>query len=162
MSVALGGGAPRGTYHARRQTSREAASKPVARAARQAGAAAKAAFLVVAVAACTRLNGRLPVVSFNAATAGSKMLRPEAHASACAVRVLGLTVGPGVSPLDEALQALLALDPEADALTDVRIESRAVTTGLLDRSCVRVRANVVRTVPVVTLPAPAGHHHGAH
>lgn len=87
------------------------------------------------------------------------MLRPDARASVCRTRVLGLPLGPGGAPLDEATHALLALDPEADALTDVRIESCALSAGLFDRSCVSVQANVVRRIPVVNLPMPPGHHH---
>jgi hypothetical protein len=74
------------------------------------------------------------VVSFDTARNGSKMLR-------------------------RAVRGLLDLDPEADALTDVRVESRQMSSGVFDRSCVTVRANLVRQIPVVTLPAPPGHHH---
>jgi hypothetical protein len=102
------------------------------------------------------------VASFDTAAAGEKMLRPNAHASACRTRLLGVTLGAGGSPLDEAIHALLALDAEADALTDVRIDSWATTLGLFDRSCVTVEANVVRQIPVVKLPAPPGHHHEHH
>jgi len=102
------------------------------------------------------------MASFDTAASGQKMLRPDARASACRTRVLGVTAGAGRSPLDEAIHALLALDPEADTLTDVRVESWGTTVGLFDRSCVTVQANVVRQIPVVKLPAPPGHHHEHH
>ena len=114
--------------------------------------------LAAIAAGCTRWSGHLPAVAFDTA-GGAKMLRPDAHASVCRTRVLGLPLGPAGAPLDEAAHALLALDPEADALTDVRIESRALSAGLFDRSCVTVQANVVRRIPVVNLPMPPGHHH---
>jgi hypothetical protein len=104
----------------------------------------------------------VPIASFDTAAGGGKMLRPDARASACRTRLLGVTLGPGGSPLDEAVHALLALDPEADTLTDVRVESWATTVGLFDRSCVSVQANVVRQIPMVKLPAPPGHHHEHH
>ena len=90
------------------------------------------------------------------------MLRPDARVSACRVRVLGVPLGAAGAPLDEALRALLTLDPEGDALTDVRVDSRSTSVGLFDRSCVTVQANVVRQIPVVNLPAPPGHHHEDH
>jgi hypothetical protein len=114
--------------------------------------------LAAITAGCVGWSGHLPAVAFGTA-GGAKMLRPDARASACRTRVLGLTLGPGGAPLDEAVHALLALDPEADALTDVRVESRTLSAGLFDRSCVTVQANVVRTIPVVNLPMPPGHHH---
>jgi hypothetical protein len=102
------------------------------------------------------------VASFDIASGGRKMLRPDARASACRTRVLGVTLGAASSPLDEALHALLTLDPEADTLTDVRVDSWATSVGLFDRSCVTVHANVVRAILVVNLPAPPGHHHEHH
>jgi hypothetical protein len=119
--------------------------------------------LVLVVAGCVHWDGHVPLVSFDTAGSGNKMLRPGARASACRTRVLGMTVGgAGGSPLESAIHALLALDPEANTLTDVRVESSGMTVGLFDRSCVTVQANVVRDIPVVKLPAPAGHHHGQH
>lgn len=118
--------------------------------------------LGILVGGCTQWKGSIPVASFNSASGGSKMLRPDAHASACRIRVLGVPLGAAGSPLDEALRALLTLDPEADALTDVRVDSWSSTVGLFDRSCVALQANVVRQIPVVNLPAPPGHHHEHH
>jgi hypothetical protein len=45
------------------------------------------------------VGGRLPAVAFDTA-GGAKMLRPDARASVCRTRVLGLPLGPGGSPLD--------------------------------------------------------------
>jgi len=89
------------------------------------------------------------------------MLRPGARASACRTTLLGMSVAGPASPLEAALHALLALDPEADRLDAVEVRERTMTTGLVDRICVSVRADVVRATSVVRLPAPAGHegHH---
>jgi hypothetical protein len=111
------------------------------------------------VTGCAYWTGRLPVVSFDTARNGSKMLRRDARRSVCRTRILGMTLGASAAPMDEALHRLLGLDPEADALTDVRVESRQMSAGVFDRSCVTVQANLVRHIPVVTLPAPPGHHH---
>jgi hypothetical protein len=62
------------------------------------------------------------------------------------------------SPLESALRALLASDPEADQLSDVEVREQTVASGLVNRTCVTVRANVVRMIPVVRLPMPASHH----
>jgi hypothetical protein len=99
------------------------------------------------------------VVSVDSARSGSKLLRRDARASVCRTRILGMTLGSSAAPLDEAVRRLLGLDPEADALTEVRLESRLMSAGVFDRSCVTVQANVVRQIPVATLPAPPGHHH---
>ena len=118
--------------------------------------------LGILVGGCTQWKGTIPVASFDGASGGRKMLRPDARASACRVRVLGVPLGAAGSPLDEALRALLTLDPEADTLTDVRVESWGTSVGIFDRSCVTVQANIVRAIPVVRLPAPPGHHHEHH
>jgi len=89
------------------------------------------------------------------------MLVPNAHAAACRTRILGLDVGEHSSPLDRAVHALLAADPEADALRNLRIAARSLALGVFERSCVAIDADVVRTTSVVRLPAPPGHegHH---
>jgi hypothetical protein len=63
--------------------------------------------------------------------------------------------------LDTAIARAVASVPEATLLTDVRVERVAVTTGLYNRSCVRVRGSAAKLVSQLVLPAE-GHHHGAH
>src|SRR5262249_32535643 len=98
---------------------------------------------------CAHWTGRLAVGSVDSARSGSKLLRRDARASVCRTRIFGMTLGTSAATLDEAVRSLLALDPEADALADVRVESRQMTAGVFDRSCVTVQANVVRQISVV-------------
>jgi len=119
------------------------------------------ALLVASLAGCVESRGDIGLVAFDAERAGTKMLRPGAQGRACAMRVLGIATGDASSPLDRALAQLRALDAEADALTHVAIEVRGLALGVLDRTCITVRANVVRQTSLVQLPAPPGHegHH---
>ena len=117
--------------------------------------------LLASLAGCVESRGELGLVAFDAERAGTKMLRPGAQGRACATRVLGIGTGDTSTPLDRALAQLHALDKEADALTNVAIEVRGFALGVLDRTCVTVRADVVRQTSLVQLPAPPGHegHH---
>lgn len=119
------------------------------------------AVVMVGACGCVAARSTLPLVAFDTEGAGTKMLRPGGQASACATRVLGIARGDGASPLVETLRQLLALDTEANTLTNVTIETRTLALGVCDRTCVTVRADVVRTTSVVRLPAPPGHegHH---
>ena len=112
--------------------------------------------------ACTSSTTRLPRVTFGTPDDRfeTKMLRPAARASACRTTLLGIPIAGPPSPLESALRALLALDSEADQLTDVDVREQTVASGLVNRTCVTVQANVVRAIPVVRLPMPAGHHSG--
>ena len=102
------------------------------------------------------------MLSFEVQAGGIKMLRPDAHVSICRTRVLGITIAGDASPLDAASRALLALDGEADTLSNVRIDTSEVTTGLFDRSCVTLHADVGRSISVLRVPAPPGHHEHHH
>jgi hypothetical protein len=117
--------------------------------------------LVLSMYGCVGSRDEIPFVAFDAERTGTKMLRPGAQTTACRTRILGSAVGDGTSPVDRALRALVALDGEADALTKVTIETRSIGLGFFDRTCVTARADVVRTISVVRLPAPPGHegHH---
>lgn len=117
--------------------------------------------LVLAGSGCSESGGELPLVGRDVAAAGTKMLRPDARAEACRLRLFGRELGAAPAPLDRAVQELLASDSEADALANVRIRTRSVGLGIGDRTCVTVEADVVRMVSVIRLPAPAGHegHH---
>jgi hypothetical protein len=116
--------------------------------------------LCVCLVACTSSTARLPRVTFgiSADRFETKMLRPGARTSACRTTLLGVPVAGSPSPLESALRALLASDPEADQLSDVEVREQTVASGVVNRTCVTVRANVVRMVPVVLLPMPASHH----
>lgn len=110
--------------------------------------------------ACTSSAARLPRLTFGTADDRfeAKMLRPAARASACRTTLLGIPIAGPPSPLESALRGLLAKDSEADQLTDVDVREQTVALGLMNRTCVTVQANVVRAIPVVRLPMPAGHH----
>jgi hypothetical protein len=119
--------------------------------------------LVGLLTACTSVTTRVPGVTFDTEPSrpATKMLHPGARASVCRTTLLGFAIGGSASPLEAGLRALLATDPEADQLADVQIRERTVTTGLVDRTCITVQADVVRAISTVRLPAPAGHqgHH---
>jgi hypothetical protein len=117
--------------------------------------------MVCVAAGCAASQAEVPLVVFDLDATGTKMLRPNARATACRTRILGHTIAGDASPLDASLRSLLRLDREADALTRVALTSRLFTLGLFDRSCVTARADVIRTTSVVRLPAPPGHegHH---
>ena len=116
--------------------------------------------LAACLVACTSSTARLPRVTF--ATPDdrfeTKMLRPVARASACRTTLLGVPIAGPRWPLESALRALLATDAEADQLTDVDVREQTVASGLVNRTCVTVRANVGRAIPVVRLPMSASHH----
>lgn len=150
--------APYGTYHDAR-TVPQARTRRARR--RSSPSLLGLGLLVVACVGCSESGAHLPLVSTAVEQAGTKMLRPGAHAAACRSRVLGVTVTGDPSPLDRAVQTLLALDPEADSLINVRIEVRTLSLGVVDRVCATVHADVARAVSVVRLPSPGGHegHH---
>jgi hypothetical protein len=116
--------------------------------------------LCTCLTACTSSTARLPRVTF--ATPDdrfeTKLLRPATRASACRTTLLGISIAGPPSPLESALRALLASDPEADQLSDVDVRQQTVASGVVNRTCVTVQANVVRAIPVVRLPMPASHH----
>ncbi len=116
---------------------------------------------LAAVTGCVESHEELPVVGFEAESAGVKMLRPNATARACATRILGMTSGNATPPLERALRDLRALDAEADLLARVRVDTSTIALGIFDRTCISVHADVVRQTSVVRLPAPPGHegHH---
>lgn len=119
------------------------------------------ALLALVATACSESAGEFPLISRDAAAAGTKMLRPAARAEACRTRLFGRDVAGEPAPLDQAVRALFAMDAEADALANVRITTRATALGIGDHTCVTVQGDVVRTISVVRLPAPPGHegHH---
>ena len=82
---------------------------------------------------CTSSTAHLPRVTFGTADDGfeTKMLRPEARASACRTTLLGILIAGPPSPLESALRALLAMDSEADQLTDVDVHEQSVASGLV-------------------------------
>jgi hypothetical protein len=117
--------------------------------------------ILVLASGCSSWQARAPVVVFDPNATGSKMLRPDVGSTNCRTRLFGVTVAGDRSPLDASFRDLVRLDAEADAVQKVAIESRVFSLGVVDRTCVTVRGDVIRTTPVVRLPAPPGHegHH---
>lgn len=107
---------------------------------------------------CWSDMGTIPVATLDRDIAGVKMIRPGVVARACRSGVIGIRSGS--EPLEAAMRRILAVDPEGNAVTDVRVRTTSIRTGLYDRECVEVRGNLARLTPVVLLPA-AGEH-GAH
>src|SRR4051794_33189275 len=66
--------------------------------------------------------------------------------------------------LEDAVTRAIATVPEATLLMDVRVERWALTTGLYDRSCVRVHGSAAKLVSQLVMPMPADHemHQGHH
>ena len=63
--------------------------------------------------------------------------------------------------LAEAVARALATVPTATLLTDAEVETSTFTTGVYNRTCVRVKGSAARLVSSLVVPAPAGHH-GSH
>lgn len=115
----------------------------------------------VAILGCGWSLGDIPVVGVDDDRAGFKMLRPGAEAESCRASVLGIPVGNGEGgSLEEAIARLLKLDEEANVLRHVRVRTSSFVTGLYNRRCVTVSADVGRVANVVRLPVVGeGHHH---
>lgn len=63
--------------------------------------------------------------------------------------------------LAQALARALASVPEATLLTDVRVEYTTLTTGVYNRTCVRVRGSAGKLVSTLVVPG-SDHHGGSH
>jgi type II secretory pathway predicted ATPase ExeA len=119
--------------------------------------------VVLAGTGCSRVTAEFPVVVFGAEAEGVKMLRPGARWSECRLALTGMVSRPAgsTSLVNEAMAELLATDAEADALANVRMSATILRLGIVERTCLDVRCDVVRRIPVVLLPAPPSHegHH---
>lgn len=123
-------------------------------------AVALAGSLVCAVG-CVRWEAEVPALSFDLENTGVKMLRPAETVRVCRTRLPWSSSLESASAMNQAMRSLQARDAEANALTNVTVEARGFSLGVLEHVCVTMRADVVRTISVVRLPAPEGHH-GAH
>lgn len=104
--------------------------------------------------------GDIPVVGVDDDRAGFKMLRPGAEATSCRTSVLGISLARDRGgSLDDAIQQLLKLDEEANVLRHVQVRTSSVVTGLYNRRCLTVSADVGRAASVVRLPVVGEHHH---
>ena len=130
------------------------------RGARGLGPSALAA-LTLFTAGCTTQIGEVPGLLGAETYPPAMVLATGAAGEDCGASILFLS---GSEPrLEYAIARAIATVPEATLLTDVRVERRAITTGLYNRSCLRVHGSAAKLIRQLVLPAPPGHHdHGAH
>ena len=116
------------------------------------------------VAACTTSVGTFPRIGLLSPADGHKMLRPNESVTECRAEGPAATAGDGIDDLaQEALRRLLALDDEANAVINARVESTWWSIGVYGRRCVTLRGDLVRSTTTVLLPMPGGHAgHGGH
>jgi hypothetical protein len=112
-------------------------------------------------AGCAASLGSVNVLQPQFDTFGVKVLAPSVSGRSCRTSILGMPLQPGDPDVQEALAQILAHDAEGDVVTDARIGSERILTGVYNRSCVSVHGNLGRTIRVITLPMPASHqgHH---
>jgi hypothetical protein len=114
--------------------------------------------LVTITSGCTIPLGSVNVWQPKFDTFGVKLLAPSVTGRSCRTSVLGVPLQPGDPDLQEALAQILAHDDEGDVVTDARIASEHVLTGLYNRRCVAVQGNLGRTIRVIKVPMPPSHH----
>jgi hypothetical protein len=124
---------------------------------RAGGVAAVGFGVAMVLSACSAELGSIPMATLDPSVS-VKVLRPRAVARACRSSLLGLGADAGL-PLDAAVRALLASDQEANALTEVSVQTSTITTGIYNRWCVEIRGDLVRVISTVVLPAVGAHHH---
>jgi len=112
--------------------------------------------LCLVSAGCAGWVERAGVVARDEQLVATKLLVAQATARACTSSLLGFPLGTDAG-LDAAVSTLLARDDEANVLTNVEVRRQAVVTGVYNRRCVEVRADVGRIIPTLALPMPGGH-----
>lgn len=116
----------------------------------------------VLCAGCSSSLGTVGILGRSSEPVGVKMIRPAGTGRACRTSWLGLLGERGEPTLDEATRAIYALDAEGDALTEATVRRTAIVTGIYNRRCLEVEANLVRVIPTVVIPTSPGHHGGHH
>jgi hypothetical protein len=113
--------------------------------------------VLVLAAGCTSRVGVAPGALGEVGALPTMVLATGVEGRDCRTAVLRV---PEAS-LAEAVSRALATVPEASVLTEPRIETRALTTGIYNRRCVQVRGSAARLVRQVVLPGGPGHegHH---
>jgi hypothetical protein len=107
---------------------------------------------VLALAGCATSLGTAGVLVPDADALGVKLLHPGVSGRSCRASIIGVPLEDGSPSLREAMARALALDSEANALTDADVRWERVVTGLYNRRCVAVSGNLVRTISSVTIP----------
>lgn len=115
----------------------------------------------LAIGGCSLGHGTVPVAALSEDVRfGTKMLRPQAEARACGTTFFGRSADADL--VDRAMRELLAVDEEADVVTDLDVRWRGVDLLLVQIGCVRVRGDVARMTTSVRLPMLGDHGHHAH
>jgi hypothetical protein len=100
------------------------------------------------------------------------VLGPEAYppAMVLATGAVGEDCGTSIlfvplqrASLERATARAIASVPGATLLVDVRVDARALVTGVYNRGCVRVKGSAAKLVSSLVVPMPEGHRggHGA-
>lgn len=116
--------------------------------------------LVLVCTACSGSLGTVGIIGRSAEPVGIKLLRPAVSSRVCRTSWLGFLGTRGEPTIDDATRAIYELDTEGDVLTDATVRRTEILTGVYNRRCLEVEANLGRVVPTVVIPAPSGH--GAH
>jgi hypothetical protein len=118
--------------------------------------------LVVVAATSTACSGSLDSVGLlgrSAEPVGVKLLRPAVTGRACRTAWFGLLGEPGEPTIADAARSIYALDAEGDVLTEATVRRTAILTGVYNRRCIEVEANLARVIPTVVIPSGHGAHH---
>jgi hypothetical protein len=115
------------------------------------------AVLLAGLIGCSSAKSHIGLLSPAADVVGVQMLRPGATGRSCRSAVLGISQQDGEPTIDEAIGRILALDREGDVLTNVDVSWHQFVTGVYNRSCVEVHADLGRAI--ATMVVPGGMHH---
>ena len=109
---------------------------------------------------CSTRLGAVPGVLGAEAYPPAMVLATGAVGEDCGARVAFVA---GHEPaLDVAVTRALATVPEATLLVDTTVETRRLSLGVYERTCVRVHGSAAKLVSTVVLPPPPGHEHHGH
>lgn len=120
------------------------------------------AILALVSTGCTTSLGTVGTFASGPDLVSTKLLRPGARARACRTTFFGVAVAGEERPLDAALGQILALDREGDVLTNVVVRSSEVVTGVYNRRCVDVEADLGRAIRTIMIPLPEHDGHESH
>jgi hypothetical protein len=117
-------------------------------------------FVVAAAsAACSGSLGSVGLLGRSAEPVGVKLLRPAVSGRACRASWFGVLGDAGEPTIADATRPIYALDAEADMLTDATIRRTVILTGVYNRRCLEVDANLARVIPTIVIESGHGMHH---
>ena len=112
----------------------------------------------LALTGCTASLGTVGLIRRDSEDVGVKLLRPGVSGRSCRVSLMGLPLSGKQPGIREALERIVALDPEGDVVVNAEVRSQDFLTGLYNRRCIELRGDLARMIPTITLPTPPGHH----